>query len=368
MALTIWFNRTYATTYWVLDMLRNNPSGQPVRILATHVDDSSPVMAAADKTEPEPDLIGDDYVDWALTFCRRHAVDVFVPRLNMLDIARRVEEFSAIGVAVLTSRAAAIEVLADKGATYRSAQRCGIPVPPWRLADTAQEFKAAYAELRDELAAGERICMKPTVGVGAEGFRILDDRPISVRDLLAPPAPRASLREVVAAIAAARRAGQQTPTFMLLPYLDGPEVSVDCLSRSGQLLAAVPRSKQARRSAIVDDPAAVAIAERVVSTHRLSYLTNTQTRNWRGEPVLLETNTRMSGGLFQTMTTGANLAWAAVQLALGLEVALPPIALGATFTQVLGLVPLTPAHAPAGPAVGDSWPLGYDRRRTSAPA
>lgn len=345
MALTIWFNRTYATTYWVVDMLRHNPSGVPVRIVATHADDSSPVMATADETEPEPDLLGNDYVDWALTFCRRHDVDVFIPRLNALDIARRVDEFTAQGMAVMVSQAAAIELLADKGMTYRSAQRCGIPVPPWRIADTAQELKAAYAELRDELQPGERLCLKPTVGVGAEGFRIFDDRPLAMRDLLAPPAARVSLREVVSAISSAHRAGRATPTFMLMPYLDGPEVSVDCLSRTGRLLAAVPRAKRARSSAIIDDPAATGIAERVVSAHRLSYLTNTQTRMWRGSPVLLETNTRMSGGLFQTMSTGANLAWAAVQLALGQEVTLAPVRLGATFTQVAAMVALTPAHA-----------------------
>lgn len=343
VALNIWFNRTFATTYWVMAMLRENPSRVPVRLFVTHGDHSSPVVAAADVVELEPALLGDDYVDWALQFCLRHAIDVFVPRLAMVDIARRLADFAAIGVAVLCSPHEGVLTLADKDATYRSARDRGVAVPPWRVARTADEFAAAFEDLRAELEPTERICMKPTVGVGGEGFRVLDDSPTSLADLLASPARRASVREVVRALDVAESEGREIPPLMLLPYLDAPEVSVDCLSRNGQLLAAVPRSKHARRSCIVNEPAAVAIARREVAAHRLSYLTNTQLRSWRGELVLLETNTRISGGLYQTALTGANLAWAAVQLALGQDVSLPPIALGAEFTQVLSLVRLAPA-------------------------
>ncbi len=379
MALNIWFNRTYATTYWVMAMLRDNPGHVPVRLFVTHGDLCSPVVAAADVVEVEPAITGDDYVDWALQFCLRHSIDVFVPRLAMSDISRRLSDFAAIGVAVLCCPHDAVIVLGDKDATYRSARARGVAVPPWRVACSADEFTTAFDELRAELEPSERICLKPTVGVGGEGFRILDDTAMSLDDLLTAPSHRTSVSSVVAAMRAAQAKGRAVPTFMLLPYLDAPEVSVDCLAFNGQLLAAVPRSKHARRSCILNEPAAVAVAQREVTAHRLSYLTNTQLRSWRGELVLLETNTRMSGGLYQTALTGANLAWAAVQLALGHDVSLPPIALGAEFTQVLSLVGLAPAVpdrsrapsatrfssselSPAPSSAGNLSPTGVERR------
>lgn len=351
MTLNIWLNRTYATNYWFLQMVRSNPDHRSVRLFATHTDDTSPVLQAADVSLPEPQLVGDAYVDWVLDFCRTHAIDVLLPGKEIGRIAARTIEFDALGVKVLASPAASIALLDDKCATYASAQSLGIPVPPWRQAHGADKVEAAVQSLRSELEPHEKICIKPLSGVGAEGFRLLSEDPLSLDDLLAPPAHRVRLDEVAAALRAAEASGRTVPEFMVMPYMSSPEISVDCLSSPfGDLLAALPRAKAGRRRTFLDDtPRAIDIARQVTNAYQLAYLTNTQLRWWRGELALLEVNTRPSGGLYAGSLTGVNLPWAAVRLAVEGDAGHLDPTLGSSFVTVETLVPLPAAPAPTVP-------------------
>lgn len=342
--LRIWFNRTYATNVHTLAMLRDNPDGVPVHVIATHVDPDSPVMLAADERYPEPpaERTGEDYVAWALAFCRAHAVDVLVPCAHLAELSRARSRLQALGVALVAGPAEAATLLDDKAAAYADAEAAGLPVPPWRVATTGAELVAAY----DGLAPLGEVVIKPVGGVGAEGFRVVTRAPLALDDLLGPLTPRVHLDEAAAALDAPPGPRVETPRLLVMPFLPGPEVSIDCLAdEDGALLAAVPRSKTGRRRELVDDPAAVAVAAAVVRRHRLSSLSNTQVRYWQRpgvddapRPYFLETNARIAGGLFQTGLSGINLAWAAVRLARGEEVVLPQPKLGVSYATVSSLV------------------------------
>src|ERR1044072_5358646 len=78
----VWLNRTYAENVFFMDQLRRNPSARAVEIHATHGDADSPVLAAADTAELEPEgLSPAGYVEFALDQCQRRGIDGFVPRL-----------------------------------------------------------------------------------------------------------------------------------------------------------------------------------------------------------------------------------------------------------------------------------------------
>jgi biotin carboxylase len=83
-----------------------------------------------------------------------------------------------------------------------------------------------------------------------------------------------------------------------------------------------------------------------VHAHRVAYLSNVQVRYWQGPddteplPYLLELNTRVSGGLFQTALAGVNLPWAAAKLALGEPVGTLHPTYDVAFTTVSSLVAL----------------------------
>jgi biotin carboxylase len=343
--LRIWFNRTYSTNIHTIALLRENPSDEPVQIFATHADPSSPVMSAADVTESEPGdpVVGDAYVVWALDFCERHAIDVFIPRLHLETIAAARNLFKTAGVALVAGPPAAAGLLGDKAAAYDDAREAGLSVPPFRVILTGDELMSAHTSLTADVG---QVCLKPVTGVGGEGFRILTTERGGLSSILGPLKPHVHVDDVARSIDARRAAGGTVPPIMILPYLPGPEVSVDCLADDdGNLLAAIPRTKISRTRFLVDDAAAVDVARTIVMRHKLSSVSNTQVRYWahpckdaKPLPYLLETNARISGGLYQTALTGLNLPWAAVELALGRELDLPMPVLGQTYTTVSSLV------------------------------
>ena len=64
----VWLNRTYAENVFFMDQLRRNPSDRAVEIHATHGDPDSPVLAAADTAELEPENLSPaGYVEYART-------------------------------------------------------------------------------------------------------------------------------------------------------------------------------------------------------------------------------------------------------------------------------------------------------------
>jgi predicted ATP-grasp superfamily ATP-dependent carboligase len=104
--------------------------------------------------------------------------------------------------------------------------------------------------------------------------------------------------------------------MLVAELLDGDELSIDVLSGDGRLLAAVARSKGGPQwtRLLVDDPAALDLARRVVEAHGLRYLSNVQVRYGDGRCRLLEVNTRPASGLYQSVASGLNLPWAALRL------------------------------------------------------
>jgi biotin carboxylase len=348
-SLNIYFNRTYATNAQIIAMLRANPDRRPVRIFGTHVDPTSPVLAACDEAyaEPEPDVTGAAYVEWALEFTVRHGIDVFIPRLEMVALAGARARFAAQGVALLSAPADVVELFDDKAATYAIATAHGLAVPPYRVVDDPDALLCAYAEILDEAGSA---CIKPVTGVGGDGFRILIGQDPGLADVMGPLTPVVGVHAVARAIDAAILAGEPVAPMMVLPYLPGPEISVDLLADpDGKPLAAIGRAKTGRLRSIVNDEAAREIAETLVQAHRVSYLSNTQVRYWQGPhdaeplPYLLEVNTRISGGLFQTSLAGVNLPWAAVQIALGEEPTIGDVQYDVVYTVAQTLEPVSDA-------------------------
>lgn len=351
--LRIWFNHTYATNAQVIEMLRANPDGRALHVIGTHPDLDSPVPRACDHAEQEPTLEPRDYIEWALEFARLHRVEVLVPRLHMAELADARERFAAVGTRLMCADGDTVRLFADKAAAYRAAAELDVPVPPYRVVNDSAGLRAAHAELSGLATA---VCMKPISGTAGAGYRVLTDCPPRLSDFAGRARARADLNAVCVALDSARAAGEPRPELLVTVYLEGPELSMDVLADAdGRTRAVIGRNHAARRRLLVDDPAARAVAEALTAAYRIGYLSNTQIRYWQapGEsaprPYLLEVNTRISGGLFQTALAGVNLPWAALQLVLGEEPG--PIAprYGGAFTTTSALVPLA---GPGGTARG----------------
>ncbi|MFD9689120.1 ATP-grasp domain-containing protein [Kitasatospora sp. NPDC059146] len=339
----VWLNRTYSENVHFIEQLRTG--ARPVVVHATHADPDSPVLAAADHGTPEPaDLPTDAYVRYALDYCARHSVDVFLPRLHQLAVALALPEFEALGTTLLCPPATAVAAFAGKADGYAAIAAAGLPTPPWWRVRTPDELLAAVERIEDD---GHTACLKPTTGAGGAGFRVLTRKPYDPARL-AGWDHRVQVDQVAAALAAPA-AGGEPLDLLVMPYLDGPEVSVDCLAdRDGRPLTVVGRTKDGRRRGFTTDERYLEPVRRLVAASGMAYLCNVQFREWQGRPVVIDVNTRPAAGLYQLGLCGLNLAWDAVRLALGerVEAGGPPDVAGIEYTLVSGIQPVLPRRVP----------------------
>ncbi|WP_086877932.1 ATP-grasp domain-containing protein, partial [Streptomyces rochei] len=288
----VWLNRTYAENVFFMDQLRRNPADRAVEIHATHGDPDSPVLAAADTADLEPEgLSAAGYVEFALDQCARRGIDVFVPRLHQTAIVAHRAEFEAAGTALLAPPPEAVAVFQDKVIAYEAVRAIGVPVPPWWRVRTADELEAAVEELE---AHGHRACFKPASGAGGVGFRMVTRDPFSLTHLNGFPSPYVPLPLVVEAL----RAAEEPVDWLVMPRLEEPEVSVDLLTGpDGRVRMAVGRTKNGRRRGFTLHERWLGPARRIAETFGLHHLSNVQFRMYGDRPVLMDVNTRPAGGL-----------------------------------------------------------------------
>ncbi|GGL79272.1 hypothetical protein GCM10010129_23660 [Streptomyces fumigatiscleroticus] len=365
----VWLNRTYAENVFFMDQLRRNPGDRAVEIHATHGDPDSPVLAAADTAELEPEgLSPAAYAEYALDQCARRGIDVFVPRLHQAAIVAHRAEFEAAGTVLLAPPPEAVAVFRDKAVAYEAVRAIGVPVPPWWRVRTADELLAAVEELE---AHGHRACFKPASGAGGVGFRVITRAPFSLTHLDGFPGPYVPLDLVVEAV----RRAEEPVDWLVMPRLEQPEVSVDCLTGPDNLIRlAVGRTKNGRRRGFTLHEQWLEPARRIAEGFGLHYLSNIQFRMYGERPVLMDVNTRPAGGLHQLSLCGVNAPWAAVRLALGEDPGeLVPPFLGQDYTVVSGPRPLRPVPLPqqrteSGPAPLPAVPAPARPAEPAAPA
>ncbi|MEV5264651.1 ATP-grasp domain-containing protein [Streptomyces werraensis] len=338
----VWLNRTYAENVFFMDQLRRNPSDRAVEIHATHGDPDSPVLAAADTAELEPEgLSPAAYVEYALTQCERRGIDVFVPRLHQSAIVAHRAEFEAAGTALLAPPPEAVAVFEDKVVAYQAVESIGVPVPPWWRVRDANELLTAVEELE---RLGHRACFKPAAGAGGVGFREITREPFSLSQLKGFPSPHVPLDLVLESL----RRAEEPVDWLVMPRLEQPEVSVDCLTGpDNRLRLAIGRTKHGRRRGFTLHERWLEPARRIAEGFGLHHLSNIQFRMLGDRPVLMDVNTRPAGGLHQLALCGVNVPWAAVRLALGDDPGeIGPPFLGQDYTVVSAPRPLLAVTVP----------------------
>lgn len=318
--MRIWFNHWFSTAYHLIGLIRDaNPD---FRFIGTSKNNLAVYKLACDEWHGEPEKISDDaYVDWCVTFCREHAVDVFIPRRNLTAIAQRVDEFNRAGVKVLVGNGQLMKTLDDKVATYDFITDGGLGeiVPPYKIAATFDEFDAACDAIK---TADNRVCYKLIADEGALTFRVIDDTIETVAALHNMPnmkVTRAAARKILS------RYDFRIP-LMVMPYLSGTEISVDCLSTPrGNII--VPRFKTNHRySEIKFDAEVISAAEKILRLMNIAVPVNIQFRTHGERLYLLEINPRMSGGLqLSCLAAGVNIPDIAVNQLLGIERPWSPI-------------------------------------------
>ncbi len=286
----IWYNHWFSTAYHLIHLMRE--CGTDAEFIGSSSNEQCVYKFECDewyKEDYNADMGG--YAEYCLDFCKKHSIDVFVPRRGLNDIVRNAELFESNGIKLFANtNAAHLEITDDKIKTYEYIRDNGLRymLPPYIPCGNANEFRNAAEEFKSR---GIRVCYKLAVDEGAATFRIIDDngKP-NIYNNSPYHVTSEQAERIVDEYGFEKR-------IMVMPYLDSPEVSVDCLKTANGLLM-LPRYKTASRFyEIRFDGEIMKRTEEIAKYFDFEMPFNVQYRMYNGEAVVLEINPRMSGGL-----------------------------------------------------------------------
>lgn len=346
MTTRIWINGSGTSRIQAMELLRNNPDNTPVEMIATR-QEYNPSLDFADissQEEPGNNVSDKDYGTWATEFVRKHHITVAMPTTRMAALSTVAPQLRDLGCTVMAPAAHMDRLLDSKSSTYQYLSKQGFDVPPHFVVQDSVSFRDAVWDIQKR---GYTACVKPDTGFGASGFRIIaTERSLSreipgIDHLLSYPKPTMWLEDYAQILVRARKNGQDIPPLIVMPYMDGPEISVDTVAtETGEPIVSVPRTKTRWYREFTAPEGVVTIAQNVTKSLKLPYLTNIQFRFLDGKPMLLEVNPRPSAGTFHTAATGVNLYWEAVARALGMSKSVPEPKLGGKVLVTNLMIPM----------------------------
>ena len=323
----VWLNHWFSTAYNIIELIKANNPG--FEVVGTNERMESPIRAKCDEWFQEPVLKGRDYVNYCLEFCVDHHIDVFMPRRHMVEISKHKEEFEAQDIKVMVDDYRYVQVLNSKDKAYSLFDIDGLDVvPPHYVVNNVEDFVNAYRVLKQSF---KQVCFKFVRDEGGKSYRLIDNSRKGYEALFKRQTTRMTFDDAVASLS------EKTPLspLMVMPYLPGNEVSVDCLRTSAGTIA-IPRVKDSSRvERVLYDEAILSKCDELLEIVPLDQPCNIQFKYLDNRLYFLEINTRMSGGIHMSCAaSGVNVPSIAVNKLLGVEEAWHLDATPRTVTQV----------------------------------
>lgn len=308
--IKIWLNHWFSTAYNIINLIKENEND--FHIIGTNDSDNAVYKIVCDEWYVEPVLKDEEYVDFCLAFCKEHEVDVFMPRRGMILISKEKIQFEEIGVKVMVDDFEIVNLLNHKTKAYELFLNKQIGfVPDYRMVTNVKEFLEAYKFM---LSKYERVCFKFIKDEGGKSYRLIDNSRKGYHALYKKQNTRMTLEDAI--IALSER--EKFSPIIVMPYLSGDEVSVDCLKTEYGIVM-IPRVKDLTRiEKIKYDVQILEMCEDFYKKIGLECPCNIQFKYLDNIPYFLEVNTRMSGGIqMSCLASGVNIPNLAVNKLLG---------------------------------------------------
>lgn len=309
----VWFNHWFSTAYHLMNMMKEHTA---LTLIGSSSNPLAIYSQACDEWYEEKDgMTGENYVSFCLDFCQEHRIDIFVPRRHLVPVVQNAKRFEETGVRLFAdTNAELIRILDNKQDTYRYFSEC-FPscVPEYHIARSLDEFIAFYNKMQ---TSDTRVCYKLTIDEGARSFRVIDNRIETNIGLLERPGSKVTFSSAQKIL----ETYDFSVPILMMPYLDGVEISVDCLkTASGNII--IPRYKTNKRySEVVFNPEIMEMCHKIMNITGLEMPFNIQFKKHNNKPYLLEINPRMSGGLqLSCKATGLNIPDLAISRLLGVD-------------------------------------------------
>lgn len=311
--MRIWFNHWFSTAYHLINMIKSGNAGE-IKVIGTSTNPVAVYKNVCDEWYLEKE--GSDakeYIDFCLDFCQKHNIDIFVPRRYLAEVVKHYMQFENIGVKLFAHNDAdIIAILDDKQKTYGYFMQIDADiVPEICVAHSFDEFCVKYERLQQRY---ERVCYKLVVDEGARSFRVIDNRIDTIRGLMEKPGSKVTYKMAKQILS---QYDFENP-MLLMPYLNGVEISVDCMATSsGNLI--IPRYKTNKRySEVIFNKDIMRKCDHIMNCLNIKMPMNIQFKMNDGKLYLLEINPRMSGGLqLSCKATGINMPGIAVNQLIG---------------------------------------------------
>lgn len=312
--MRVWFNHWFSTAYYFIDSLKKGG----FYVIATNKRENCVYKTNADEFYVEPDVENEEYIAYCLDFCKSHNVDIFVPRKGMKYIIRHLDEFTALGVKVLCESSKEVFEIFDskvKTASYFEDLNV-VSVPESILVNSVDEFMSAYNTI---LAHWGEVCIKYDYDEGGQSYKRISPHKPNIGRIAENNGLVYSLEYIIACLESA----ETFQPIVVMPYLDGTEISADCLGVGNKFIA-IPRQKLSNRvTHFEQDSRLYAICRELWRALGLTAPFNVQFRYNKDTLYILEVNTRLSGGSWKAKYVGVDFMSLAIHNLIGDTIEVP---------------------------------------------
>ncbi|HCC2748917.1 ATP-grasp domain-containing protein [Klebsiella pneumoniae] len=275
---------------------------QDIEVFSSHRKERNEILSVSDASFIEPKN-EDDRLSFIHSVTTHHGINAIHTGRNCKWFESRRDAIQSPSVSLTTGATGTewFEVADEKVTFSEFMEKNGLPVVPSVRVSSPNELCTLLIQ---SPFPSDCLCIKPVTGIYGMGFWRFDDNVSPVAFLNNPDNRVIRPSQYLAAHA-------QVETFtpqILMPYLPGPEYSVDIVVSKGEVLAAIGRRKEGALQYLENEGEAIELAATCARLMHADGMVNVQTRNnAEGKPLLLEINMRPSGGIGYTRHSGVNL-------------------------------------------------------------
>lgn len=307
----------------ILNCLRQEPN---IVVVAGDMSEDAYGQSLADAFEVMPSSGSPDYTNRVLEVALKHNCNVILPitTAELLPLSLHAEKFQNHNIGLSISSYESLKIANNKALLYSFLVKNGMLCPDFALTFNKKDF---FQKLNILGSDKRTLIMKPAVGNGSRGFRIIEQQEL-VQSRYFDTKAGATLT-CKSALEYELPEHFEHP-MLICEYLPGTEYSVDLLANQGNLHSIAIRSRDKTVSGISvrgtfvnhEDIENQAVA--VVSKLKLNGPIGLQFKlDINGDAKILEINPRLQGAVSSALLAGINFPVLAMKQALELPLGNP---------------------------------------------
>lgn len=295
----VWIAECFSCQVDLIDLIKASNSLEAVQVYSSHTIEKNELKAASDFFAVQPAI--KESGEWLLEKCIENSIDLLFCGKKGVHVEHLRENFAKNNIKLVTG-SLGIQThydLDDKAAFTEICTANNIQVVPAIKVEDTPSLVNAIKKIKSEFV---NVCAKPVFGVYGFGFVRLDDGVSKFRHIEDPLVCNTQLFIDAYAEELTKR------PYLIMPFIEQEECSVDIACSNGVILSKVTRIKYEDHQECFVKAACDEMAQQLVALFNCDGLVNIQfKKHSNGEWYVLEINNRPSGGFYYTQHTGINL-------------------------------------------------------------